>query len=80
MGGSLELANAPEGGFIAHIRLKRVQSGRNNAHKNDRGDRGDRGGRSGDRGDRNGGVPSTLIGDSNFAWADTRAGAPSGKG
>jgi signal transduction histidine kinase len=28
MGGSLELANAPDGGLIAHVRLKRVVSGR----------------------------------------------------
>jgi two-component system osmolarity sensor histidine kinase EnvZ len=28
MGGSLELANAPDGGLIAHLRLKRVASGR----------------------------------------------------
>jgi len=24
MGGSLELANAPDGGLVAHLRLKRV--------------------------------------------------------
>jgi two-component system, OmpR family, osmolarity sensor histidine kinase EnvZ len=69
MGGSLELANAPEGGLIAHIRLKRVQSGRTGSGKSGRGDR--NGG--------NGGPPSTIMGDSNFAWADTKAGSPSSK-
>ena len=62
MGGSLELANAPEGGLIAHIRLKRVQSGSRGG-----GDKGDRGRRS------RSGAPSTIMSDSNFAWADTRA-------
>jgi two-component system osmolarity sensor histidine kinase EnvZ len=72
MGGSLELANAPEGGLIAHIRLKRVQSGRaTSPAKSGRGDRGDGG---------SGGTPSSVMGsDSNFAWADTRAGAPTSK-
>jgi two-component system osmolarity sensor histidine kinase EnvZ len=69
MGGSLELANAPEGGLIAHIRLKRVQSGRNGGPG--KGGRGDKGSGS------NGGPPSSIMGDSNFAWADTRAGTPS---
>jgi two-component system osmolarity sensor histidine kinase EnvZ len=66
MGGSLELANAPEGGLIAHIRLKRVQS-----------TRGSTPGKGGGRDKGNGGPPSTITGDSNLAWADTRAGAPS---
>jgi two-component system osmolarity sensor histidine kinase EnvZ len=66
MGGSLELANAPEGGLIAHIRLKRVQSGRSGSGKDK-----DKGGR--------GGTPSTIMSDSNFAWADTRAGSPASK-
>ncbi|MBI5717363.1 MAG: HAMP domain-containing protein [Burkholderiales bacterium] len=70
MGGSLELANAPEGGLIAHIRLKRVPSGRSGGSG--------KGGR-GDRGNGNGGTPSTIMGDSNFAWADTRAGSPASK-
>lgn len=68
MGGSLELANAPEGGLIAHLRLKRVPSGRGSSP--------DKGGRSGG----NGVTPSTTAGaDSNFAWADTRAGSPTSK-
>ena len=72
MGGSLELANAPEGGLIAHIRLKRVQSGR--TATSSKSGRGDKGGSS-----SNGGPPSSTMGDSNFAWADTRAGAPTSK-
>lgn len=67
MGGSLELANAPEGGLIAHIRLKRVASGRGGGSS--------KGGRS----SANGGTPSSIMSDSNFAWADTKAGSPASK-
>ena len=74
MGGSLELANAPEGGLIAHVRLKRVQSGRSSSGKSGRGDKGHGGGSGG-----NAGPPSSIMGDSNLSWADTRAGAPTSK-
>ncbi|MBL8347330.1 MAG: HAMP domain-containing protein [Rubrivivax sp.] len=67
MGGSLELANAPEGGLIAHLRLKRVSSGRGGGSS--------KGGRS----SGNGGTPSSIMSDSNFAWADTKAGSPASK-
>ena len=71
MGGNLELANAPEGGLIAHIRLKRVPSNRSaGSSKSGRSDKGGGGGRTG-------GPPSSIMGDSGYAWADTRAGAPS---
>ncbi len=73
MGGSLELANAPEGGLIAHLRLRRVQASRSSQGKSGRG-----GGSGGSNG--SGGANSSIMGaDSNFAWADTRAGPPASK-
>ncbi|MFO1269500.1 MAG: ATP-binding protein [Rubrivivax sp.] len=70
MGGSLELANAPEGGLIAHLRLKRVQRSATGPEGPPP--------KNGSRARASANANANALGpatEPNLAWADTRAGA-----